>query len=67
VGIEIPGRGTSEALEILFSNFTELVGSYWPKKIEVRGLDSEKKLTIEYDQIIPRSDIPDEAFLIAEP
>jgi len=24
-------------------------------------------VTIQYDQIIPRSDIPDEAFLIAEP
>ncbi len=67
VGMEIPGRGTSEALEISFSNFIELAGSYWPKKIEARGLDSEKKLTIQYEQIIPRSDIPDEAFLIAEP
>jgi len=24
-------------------------------------------LTIQYEQIVPRSDIPDEAFLIAEP
>jgi hypothetical protein len=67
VGMEFPARGSSEAIQILFSNFIELSGSYWPKKIEVRGLDSEKKLTIQYEQIIPRSDIPDEAFLIAEP
>jgi hypothetical protein len=67
VGMKVPGRGTSEAIEIMFSNFIELAGSYWPKKIAVRGWDSEKKLTIQYEQIVPRSDIPDEAFLIAEP
>ena len=67
VGTEVPGRGPAEALRILFSNFIELSGSYWPKKIEALGLDSEKKLTIQYEQIITRSDIPDEAFLIAEP
>ena len=67
VGLEVPARGTSEAIQILFSDFIELSGSYWPKKIAARGLDSEKKLTIQYDQIIPRSDIPEEAFLIAEP
>ena len=67
VGTEVPTRGPAEAIQILFSNFIELSGSYWPKKIEARGLDSEKKLTIQYEQIVPRSDIPDEAFLIAEP
>ena len=67
VGTEVPARGASEAIQILFSDFIELCGSYWPKKIEARGLDSEKKLTIQYEQIVPRSDIPDEAFLIAEP
>jgi hypothetical protein len=67
VGTEVPRRGTSEAIQILFSDFIELSGSYWPKKIEARGLDSEKKLTIQYEEIISRSDIPDEAFLIAEP
>ncbi len=67
VGTEVPGRGPAEAIQILFSNFIELSGSYWPKKIEARGLDSEKKLTIQYEQIIPRSDIPEEAFLIGEP
>jgi hypothetical protein len=67
VGMEVPGRGSSEAIQISFSNFIELAGSSWPKKIEARGLDSEKRLTIQYEQIIPRSDIPDEAFLIAEP
>ena len=67
VGTEVPGRGPLEAIQISFSNFIELSGSHWPKKIEARGLDSEKKLTIQYEQIVPRSDIPDEAFLIAEP
>ena len=50
-----------------FPILSNLSGSYWPKKIAARGRDSEKKLTIQYEQIIPRSDIPDEAFLIAEP
>ena len=67
VEVEVPGRGSSEPLEIFFSDFIELAESYWPKKIEVRGRDSEKKLTIQYEQIIPRVDIPDEAFLIADP
>jgi hypothetical protein len=67
VGTEVSRRGPSEAIQISFSNFIELAGSYWPKKIEVRGLDSEKRLTIEYEQIVPRSDIPDEAFLLTEP
>lgn len=66
VEVEVPGRGSSEAIQIFFSDFIELSGSYWPKKIEARGRDSEKKLTIQYDQIIPRSDIPEEAFLITE-
>jgi len=67
LGTEFPARGVSEAIQIFFSDFIELGGSYWPKKIEAGGLDSEKKVTIQYEQIIPRSDIPDEAFLIAEP
>ena len=67
VGTEFPARGSSEAIQILFSNFIELSGSYWPKKIEAREVDSEKKLSIQYEQIIPRSAIPDEAFLIPEP
>ena len=67
VGTEFPARGVSEPIQIYFSDFIELGGSHWPKKIEARGLDSEKKMTIQYEQIIPRSDIPEEAFLIAEP
>jgi len=67
VGTEFPARGVLEPIQIFFSDFIELGGYHWPKKIEARGLDSEKKLTIQYEQIIPRSDIPDEAFLIAEP
>jgi hypothetical protein len=66
VEVEVPGRGSSEAIQILFSDFIELSGSFWPKKIEARGRDSEKKLIIQYDQIIPRSDIPEEAFLITD-
>jgi hypothetical protein len=66
VEVEIPRRGSSEAIQIFFSDFIELSGSYWPKKIGARGADSEKKMTIQYDQIIPRSDIPEEAFLIAD-
>ncbi|HSO72926.1 MAG TPA: DUF4292 domain-containing protein, partial [Thermodesulfobacteriota bacterium] len=67
VGTEFPARGVSESIQISFSDFIELGGSHWPKKIEALGVDSEKKLTIQYEQIVPRSDFPDEAFLIAEP
>jgi hypothetical protein len=66
VAVEVPRRGSSEAIQILFSDFIELSGSSWPKKIAALGRDSEKKLTIQYDQIIPRSDIPEEAFLIPD-
>jgi hypothetical protein len=66
VEVEVPGRGSSEAIQFFFSDFIELSGSYWPKKIAAHGRDSEKKLTIQYDQIVPRSDIPEDAFLIAD-
>jgi hypothetical protein len=66
VEVEVPRRGASETIQIFFSDFIELSESYWPKKIEARGRDSEKKLTIQYDQIVPRSEIPEEAFLIAD-
>jgi hypothetical protein len=60
-------KGSAEAVQVSFADFTELSGAFWPKEIKVRDEATEKQLSLTYAQIIPRSDFPEEAFQLTGP
>jgi hypothetical protein len=53
-------------VQVAFSEFIELSGAFWPREIQVRDEGTEKQFSLTYEQMIPRSDFPEEAFQLAD-
>lgn len=66
-GSLLKARKGGGPLQVSFADFAVFSGSTWPKEIRVRDEEAEKEVTIRYDQILPRSDFPEGAFLINPP
>ncbi len=52
-------------LEILFSDFSEAAGNRNPMRCDIKDGTGEHSLTLRYETLVPRSDIPDEIFKLA--
>jgi hypothetical protein len=58
--IRIPSQG--EEWEIIFSEFSEAAGNRLPMCCEIKEVNGERVLTVRYERLVPRTDIPDEIF-----
>jgi hypothetical protein len=48
--------------EIIFSDFSEAAGNRHPMRCEIMEGNGEHAMTIRYESLVPRADIPDEIF-----
>jgi hypothetical protein len=48
--------------EIIFSDFSEAAGNRIPMRCEIKEGNGEHAMTIRYESLVPRADIPDEIF-----
>ncbi len=53
-------------IEITFSDFSEVAGNRIPLRCEIKDGTGEKTLTIRYETLVPRPDIPDEVFQLPD-
>ncbi|MCJ7833075.1 MAG: DUF4292 domain-containing protein [Deltaproteobacteria bacterium] len=51
--------------EIIFSDFSEAAGNRLPMRCEIKEGTGEHALTIRYESLVPRADIPDEIFKLS--
>jgi hypothetical protein len=58
----IQNRKTGSDWQIAFSDFMPEAGGRVPKQIEIQDESREKTLTLRYEMVIPRQDIPESAF-----
>jgi hypothetical protein len=59
----IQNRQTGSDWLIAFSDFITGSGGGVPKQVEIQDESGEKTLTLRYDTILPRQDIPETAFM----
>ena len=65
LGGEFRKKGMAGPVQVSFAAFIELSGSSWPREIQVRDEGTEKQFSLTYEQMIPRSDFPEEAFQLS--
>jgi hypothetical protein len=53
-------------IEILFSDFSEAAGNRTPMRCEIKDVTGEHSLTLRYETLVLRPDIPDEIFKLPE-
>jgi hypothetical protein len=53
-------------IEILFSDFSEVTGNRTPMRCEIKDVTGEQALTLRYETLVLRPDIPDEIFKLPE-
>jgi len=51
-------------IEILFSDFSEATGNRIPMRCDIKDGTGEYAFSLRYETLVPRSDIPDEIFLL---
>jgi len=61
--IKTPSQG--EEVEINFSDFSEAAGNRLPMRCEIKEGNGEHALTIRYESLVPRADIPDDIFKLS--
>jgi hypothetical protein len=66
LGGEFQKKGAAGPVRVTFAEFVELSGAWWPREIKVRDEGAEKQFTLTYEQMIPRSDFPEEAFRLSD-
>ena len=49
-------------IEITFSDFSKVAGNRIPLRCEIKDGSGENTLTLRYETLVPRTDIPDEVF-----
>ena len=49
-------------IEMTFSDFSEVAGNRIPLRCEIKDGSGEKTLTLRYETLVPRTNIPDEVF-----
>ncbi len=62
----IIGPSKEGEIEVTFSDFSRVAGNRLPMRCEIKDGTGEKTLTLRYDSLVPRPDIPDEVFQLPE-
>lgn len=65
LGGDFKKKGAVGPVQVSFAEFVELSGAFWPREIKVRDEGTEKQFSLTYEQMIPRSDFPEEAFQLS--
>jgi len=58
----ITNRSTGETIEVSFSDFSEVAGQRVPRMCEIRGVSQDLSVTLRYETLVPRGEIPEESF-----